>query len=153
MGKIFSLSTGWVNLLSELRASSWRKKDSSWFRTAAPDCVGHLLCPLFRMSYTARTFTAALPTKLKLQETTRPVSCSNSWSTVVSCDSVCALQFKTTTFSDQTVVSIYMKPIKPFKSYWELYVPPTLTISNCSVSVYVFHIILSVNSDYFLKRR
>jgi hypothetical protein len=41
----------------------------------------------------------------------------------------------------------------PFKAQWELYVPAALTISNWAFCIYVFRMILTVNSDYFLKQR
>jgi hypothetical protein len=39
-----------------------------------------------------------------------------------------------------------------FKAEWYLYVPPALTISNSTFYIYVFCMILNVNSDHFLKR-
>jgi hypothetical protein len=39
-----------------------------------------------------------------------------------------------------------------FKAQWQLYVPPALTISNC-IFIHVFRMILTVNTDYFLKQR
>jgi hypothetical protein len=39
------------------------------------------------------------------------VTWKDCWGTVVSCDSVCDLQFKTTAFFDETIVSSFMKPI------------------------------------------
>jgi hypothetical protein len=42
---------------------------------------------------------------------------------------------------------------QPFRAQWELYVPPALTISNCAFCIYGFCMILTINIDYFLKRR
>jgi hypothetical protein len=40
-----------------------------------------------------------------------------------------------------------------FKALWQQYEPSALRISNATFCIYVFHMILSVNGDYFLKQR
>jgi hypothetical protein len=42
---------------------------------------------------------------------------------------------------------------EPSNDQRQLYVPPALSISTSAFSIYVFHMILSVNGDYFLKQR
>jgi hypothetical protein len=39
------------------------------------------------------------------------------------------------------------------KTHWQLYVPPASIISNSAFFIHGFRMILSVNSDYFLKQR
>lgn len=39
---------------------------------------------------------------------------------------------------------------KPIKAQWHVYVPPVLTASNSAFFMYLFCMILSVNSYYFL---
>jgi hypothetical protein len=46
------------------------------------------------------------------------------------------------------VVYIF-NPLKPNDKY----VPVALTISNASFCIYMFRVILTANSDYFLKQR
>jgi hypothetical protein len=42
-----------------------------------------------------------------------------------------------------------INPLKPSGNY----VPPALTITNSAFCIYVFHMILTVNRDYFLEQR
>jgi hypothetical protein len=41
----------------------------------------------------------------------------------------------------------------PFNYDYNYYVPPYLTITKSAFCIYVFRMILTVNSDYFLKQR
>jgi hypothetical protein len=42
--------------------------------------------------------------------------------------------------------------ILTLKGKWYIYIPSALTITDAAVCIYVFRMILTVNSDYFLKR-
>jgi hypothetical protein len=47
-------------------------------------------------------------------------------------------------------INLYMiNPLKPSDNY----IPPALTVSNFTFYIYVFRMILTANSDYFLKQR
>jgi hypothetical protein len=55
--------------------------------------------------------------------------------------------------SQYILIIIIIMHVNPFKVQWKLYATPALTISNSSFCIYVFRMILTVNSDYFLKQR
>jgi hypothetical protein len=86
--------------------------------------------------------------------------CPNSWSQLrpatllLSGIYVCNVWHRLTTQRKYVVVwKLRHSRRKPFKAQWQLFVPPASTINNSSVCIYVFRMILSINSDYFLKQR
>jgi hypothetical protein len=55
-------------------------------------------------------------------------------------------------FPTMQLVCYITGSIIPLKAQWKLYVAPTVTFSNSSICIYLFRMVLRVNSDYFLKQ-
>jgi hypothetical protein len=109
------LSTRWLPVLFQffvrLEKPKSNREDTDGLRRETSDCVRGVLCPILRCHYTVRTSMAATQVKLWLQETVRLnfvlQHLSNSRLMWLLYD----LQFETTAFFSEEMVSSFVKPI------------------------------------------